>query len=60
MAIYCSRCSCQCKGNLIIEARKGTYYPFYAFCFDVVQFMETKDLRKVINKNRKPIHLNTN
>jgi len=53
MAIYCSRCSVKCKGNLKIEARKGSYYPFCPFCFNILRFKDMKEIRQVIKLNKR-------
>ena len=53
--VYCARCGCKCKGNMRIELRKGNYSPFCKFCFNVVQFKELREIRKIIKTTKQSI-----
>lgn len=49
---HCSNCGILCCGNFKIEARRGVYYPFCVDCFNLLQYLKMKDIRKLIKKNK--------
>ena len=49
----CCICGELCSGKLIIEARKGIYYPFCTFHFQEYMYKSMKEVREQIKFNKK-------
>ncbi len=52
MTEYCSNCGANCSGNLTIEVKKGIYSPFCSNCFNLLEFKSSKEIRKILRKNK--------
>jgi len=50
MTEFCSNCGVTCCGKMVIEARKGVYYPFCNTCFNLLSNVKLKEIRKLIKK----------
>jgi len=48
----CCICGELCSGKMQIEARKGIYYKFCTFHFNLYEFKTLKEIRKKIKENK--------
>lgn len=45
---FCSKCGVRCSDRMRIQARKNKDYVFCSYCFNILQNLDMKEVRKEI------------